>query len=413
MSKLPQSLNIYNVTKENIEEFKGIDHNERTQNGAWYDMKNMTLDDYPVASVRNKRGIVSSNYSNTIKSGEVTLKTSVNANDAVIVNENVSLLQNCTANNNDTKISGQVVRDTNDSLISLGEERITGTIMSNEHLLREFQEKWCFIGRGEPICNINGRWYEYRTCEFAENDDIALGAVVTVGDWTFPMLIAKKEKTIKIYYSDVFFGEQPDINWKFKECTSLQQFQDKYGEKWYVSQNSAAWQLGSNEEEIKAKICGKAQYLGKFEDWKSAAQALLDVYNDESEKETEHYFYTTGLNKKIDHKIHKFDEPYKESDFGKIHLEPWCFQHIDYECRSYVEMQIVDMSEKLLCLFEKEKNKSIAENEEELVPYVQRIINKYYEEYQGAFIKEKNSAFYYYSDYEGKVHNASERVYWC
>lgn len=413
MSKLPQSLNIYNVTKENIEEFKGIDHNERTQNGAWYDMKNMTLDDYPVASVRNKRGIVSSNYSNTIKSGEVTLKTSVNANDAVIVNENVSLLQNCTANNNDTKISGQVVRDTNDSLISLGEERITGTIMSNEHLLREFQDKWCFIGRGEPICNINGRWYEYRTCEFAENDDIALGAVVTVGDWTFPMLIAKKEKTIKIYYSDVFYGTQPDINWKFQNCTALQQFQDKYHKKWYVSQNSAAWQLGSNEEEIKGKICGKAQYLGKFEDWKSAAQALLDVYNDESEKETEHYFYTTGLDKKLDHKIHKFDEPYKESDFGKIHLEPWCFQHIDYECPSYVEMQIVDMSEKLLCLFEKEKNKSIAENEEELVPYVQTIINKYYEEYQGAFVKGKNSAFYYYSDYEGKVHNASERVYWC
>lgn len=413
MSKLPQSLNIYNVAKENIEEFKGIDHNERTQNGAWYDMKNMTLDDYPVASVRNKRGIVSSNYSNTIKSGEVTLKTSVNANDAVIVNENVSLLQNCTANNNDTKISGQVVRDTNDSLISLGEERITGTIMSNEHLLREFQDKWCFIGRGEPICNINGRWYEYRTCEFADNDDIALGAVVTVGDWTFPMLIAKKEKTIKIYYSDVFFGEQPDINRKFQDCTVLQQFQDKHYKKWYVSQNSAAWQLGSNEEEIKAKICGKAQYLGKFEDWKSAAQALLDVYNDESEKETEHYFYTTGLEKKLDHKIHKFDEPYKESDFGKIHLEPWCFQHIDYECRSYAEMQIVDMSEKLLCLFEKEKNKSIAENEEELVPYVQRIINKYYEEYQGDFIKKKNSAFYYYSDNEGKVHNASERVYWC
>lgn len=413
MSKLPQSLNIYNVAKENIEEFKGIDHNERTQNGAWYDMKNMTLDDYPVASVRNKRGIVSSNYSNTIKSGEVTLKTSVNANDAVIVNENVSLLQNCTANNNDTKISGQVVRNTNDSLISLGEERITGTIMSNEHLLREFQDKWCFIGRGEPICNINGRWYEYRTCEFADNDDIALGAVVTVGDWTFPMLIAKKEKTIKIYYSDVFFGEQPDINRKFQDCTVLQQFQDKHYKKWYVSQNSAAWQLGSNEEEIKAKICGKAQYLGKFEDWKSAAQALLDVYNDESEKETEHYFYTTGLEKKLDHKIHKFDEPYKESDFGKIHLEPWCFQHIDYECRSYAEMQIVDMSEKLLCLFEKEKNKSIAENEEELVPYVQRIINKYYEEYQGDFIKKKNSAFYYYSDNEGKVHNASERVYWC
>ena len=285
--------------------------------------------------------------------------------------------------------------------------------MSNEHLLREFQDKWCFIGRGEPICNINGRWYEYRTCEFADNDDIALGAVVTVGDWTFPMLIAKKEKTIKIYYSDVFFGEQPDINRKFQDCTVLQQFQDKHYKKWYVSQNSAAWQLGSNEEEIKAKICGKAQYLGKFEDWKSAAQALLDVYNDESEKETEHYFYTTGLEKKLDHKIHKFDEPYKESDFGKIHLEPWCFQHIDYECRSYAEMQIVDMSEKLLCLFEKEKNKSIAENEEELVPYVQRIINKYYEEYQGDFIKKKNSAFYYYSDNEGKVHNASERVYWC
>ena len=95
MSKLPQSLNIYNVTKENIEEFKGIDHNERTQNGAWYDMKNMTLDDYPVASVRNKRGIVSEDYSSATSNDDVTLATFPVASDAVIINNEVSLLQNC------------------------------------------------------------------------------------------------------------------------------------------------------------------------------------------------------------------------------------------------------------------------------------------------------------------------------
>ena len=103
--KLPQSLNAYNVTKENIEEFKGLDHNERAQNGAWYDMENMTLDDYPVASVRNKRGIVTSDYENTISNNDLIIQTRRGAFDAAIVNGKVSLLQNCQLTRQDDNIS--------------------------------------------------------------------------------------------------------------------------------------------------------------------------------------------------------------------------------------------------------------------------------------------------------------------
>lgn len=109
--KLPQSLNAYNVTKENIEEFKGLDHNERAQNGAWYDMENMTLDDYPVASVRNKRGIVTSDYENTISNNDLTIQTRRGAFDAAIVNGNVSLLQNCAMQQGGTVTAeGQILR---------------------------------------------------------------------------------------------------------------------------------------------------------------------------------------------------------------------------------------------------------------------------------------------------------------
>ena len=115
--KLPQSLNAYNVTKENIEEFKGLDHNERAQNGAWYDMENMTLDDYPVASTRNKRGIVTSDYENTISNNDLTIQTRRGAFDAAIVNGKVSLLQNCAMQKGGTvTVEGQILKDTQNAV---------------------------------------------------------------------------------------------------------------------------------------------------------------------------------------------------------------------------------------------------------------------------------------------------------
>ena len=158
--KLPQSLNAYNVTKENIEEFKGLDHNERAQNGAWYDMENMTLDDYPVASVRNKRGIVTSDYENTISNNDLTIQTRRGAFDAAIVNGNVSLLQNCAMQQGGTVTAeGQILKDTQNAVYSFAKSDIEGTITYQNNLLKEFQDKWCFYGRGEPICNIYGRWF--------------------------------------------------------------------------------------------------------------------------------------------------------------------------------------------------------------------------------------------------------------
>lgn len=55
--RLPQ-LTELPATKENIEEFRGYNHNIRIAPNEWYDQKNMTTDDYPVASTRNKRQTV-------------------------------------------------------------------------------------------------------------------------------------------------------------------------------------------------------------------------------------------------------------------------------------------------------------------------------------------------------------------
>ncbi len=54
--KLPEIAQLMQ-SKEHTEEFKGLDHNLRTQTGEWFDDINMTTDFYPVASPRGKRSI--------------------------------------------------------------------------------------------------------------------------------------------------------------------------------------------------------------------------------------------------------------------------------------------------------------------------------------------------------------------
>lgn len=44
--------------RQRLETFKGYDRSERMGNGAFYDMENLTSDDYPVLSVRKRRGLV-------------------------------------------------------------------------------------------------------------------------------------------------------------------------------------------------------------------------------------------------------------------------------------------------------------------------------------------------------------------
>lgn len=53
--------------KENIEEFRGYNHNIRIAPSEWYDMKNMTTDYYPVASTRDTReiGVLYEGYGTT------------------------------------------------------------------------------------------------------------------------------------------------------------------------------------------------------------------------------------------------------------------------------------------------------------------------------------------------------------
>lgn len=420
--KLPQSLNAYNVTKENIEEFKGLDYNERAQNGAWYDMENMTLDDYPVASVRNKRGIMTSDYENTISNNDLVISTRRGAFDAAIVNGKVSLLQNCAIQQDGAvAVEGQILKDTQNAVYSFVKNDIEGTITFQNNLLKEFQDKWCFHGRGEPICNINGRWFEYRTKDkiSESSDNISLGAIVTTKDdgapWTFPMLVSKKESAIKIYYNDAFFNEQIDWNETFKDCTYIKEFTDKYGEKWYVSQNAAAFNLGDNKDDIKALCYGKAQYLGVFSDWQSAAQAIINIYNDETSGESQHYFYTTGLKKVVDNPIHAFadyDYDYLQIQ-NRVSKSKLYMQFDAFEDYFFWDNQIPNISELILDKWQKENGKLYCDDLTKLYPYVEEAINEYYEEYQGDFANKKGFQVFYYSDHNGKIYSADGRKYGC
>lgn len=51
------TLPVQNSTRETVDTFGGYNHNLRIGDGEFYDMKNMTSDDYPVLSVRGKRGV--------------------------------------------------------------------------------------------------------------------------------------------------------------------------------------------------------------------------------------------------------------------------------------------------------------------------------------------------------------------
>lgn len=57
--KLPE-LSELNTSREMIDAFGGYNHNLRIKDGEFYDMTNLTADDYPVLSPRHKRGIYES-----------------------------------------------------------------------------------------------------------------------------------------------------------------------------------------------------------------------------------------------------------------------------------------------------------------------------------------------------------------
>ena len=422
MSKLPNALNVYNVSKENIEEFKGLDHNERTQNGAWYDMQNMTTDDYPVASVRAKREIVTENYADDFESAGSIVSSKLCANDAVIINDKVSLLQNCTVTKAEEQLEGQLIKNTDNNILSFSKETFTDFLYYKNSLLKNFQDKWCFMFRGEPICNIAGRWYEYNTCGGYAQGNICLGGVVTTDDnWTYPMLIAKQSSMIKIYYNDAFASVPADWNKTFIDMTNVKEFTDKYGEKWYVSQNSAALQIGTDEDTIRSQITGKAQYIGKFTTWQEAATALLDIYYDESDKETPHYFYVTGLNAPLSHPIHSFSErDYEYIDKGylsetgkdkKINYKMY-FQFTDYEYPAFGVCQIPDMSERVLQLYENDNQRLTGYKGVKNAQYCEQAVYEYYQKYQGDFKNSRSDiSGFYYSDTTGKIYNADSQQY--
>ena len=58
--KYPELQEIYNTSREMIDVFGGYNHNLRIEKGEFYDMKNMTSDDYPVLSPRKQRGVYAS-----------------------------------------------------------------------------------------------------------------------------------------------------------------------------------------------------------------------------------------------------------------------------------------------------------------------------------------------------------------
>ena len=53
-------LNVLNASRQMVDEFKGYNHNLRIGDGEFFDMKNLTSDNYPVLSPRGKRGVYTS-----------------------------------------------------------------------------------------------------------------------------------------------------------------------------------------------------------------------------------------------------------------------------------------------------------------------------------------------------------------
>ncbi len=76
MSYLPQ-LNTIAKSSALQEEFRGLNHNNFLDDAELYDMKNMSVDNYPYASPRRKRGVFKDSNGNTF--GKYTYKTGATA----------------------------------------------------------------------------------------------------------------------------------------------------------------------------------------------------------------------------------------------------------------------------------------------------------------------------------------------
>lgn len=262
MKNIPQ-LNEYSVSKENVEEFRGLDHNERTQTGEWYDMENMSCDDYPVASTRSKRNIVPINEKSEYDINGQKLSVDSTILDACENNGSLVLLKNASLHRDDIDISGKVLSDVNGDLINISKKNYKLSNCQYSNLWWEFEKNYMFFSENEILCTLSGRKYKR-----SNSEGYVICAYVTTtessdGPWTYPLIISKTNN-INSYWSD------DNKTWFLNE--SAIEYTDDKGQTWWYKANSAAMP-GPVESTL-----GRAKNLGTFDTPENAVKALVDIY---------------------------------------------------------------------------------------------------------------------------------------
>lgn len=300
MRNIPQ-LNEYSVSKENIEEFKGLDHNERTQIGEWYDMENMSCDDYPVAATRKKREIISKNDSNEYEINDRTLKTDSTIIDACKTGDGVVLLKNAVLSGGDSAAtSGKILTDADGELVNISKKEYVISNARYKDLWWEFEKNYMFFSKNELLCTIFDRQYRLTN---SVGDDAEMGAIAAIvavpntdggGKWVFPLVLSKTKEGCYFTYRDSgmteWSCEHEDYSPESIPIT------DSYGCTWYTLGNVTARATDYPTEAIDS-AGGKAQYIGYFDSVDIAVSFLLSIYYDEYYANYNHFWGYSPLMK--------------------------------------------------------------------------------------------------------------------
>lgn len=266
MKNIPQ-LNEYSVSKENIEEFRGLDHNERTQTGEWYDMENMSCDDYPVASTRNKRNIIPINEKSEYDINGQKLSVDSTILNACENNNSLVLLKNASLQLDDVTISGKVLSDVNGDLINISKKEYEISNCKYNNLWWQFEKNYMFFSENEIICRLKGRKYKLNNIHY-----FSICAYVTINDskegsYTCPLIVSEYEDGVEYY-----FKNENSTNWVLVN-SNVKIYTDEKGKNWYYNGNVAAISGIATDSTF-----GRAKYLGSVDTPEDAIKNLVSNY---------------------------------------------------------------------------------------------------------------------------------------
>lgn len=270
MRNIPQ-LSSHSTSKENIEEFKGLNKNERIAQGEWSNMENMSCDDYPVASTRNKRIVVPNNEKTTYEVNESKLTLSDNIGDVCEANGEIIMLKDAVLNENGAEIEGKVFVGESGKLFNVSKEKHILKNCRLSNLWWEFEKNYMFFSKYEICCEIAGRQYR---CKPSSSDFVICAVVTTTENvdgisYTYPLIISENRDDVSFYYHNGY-------EWVYANINIPQSYEDEKGKIWYYNGNAAAM---PDVDISTTTVTGhRAQYIGTFSNPEEAVKALVQIY---------------------------------------------------------------------------------------------------------------------------------------